>query len=214
MFTGLIEDTGTIVGVRSEGDGRRIRIRTALPLAEVGIGDSIACDGACLTAIRIDGDVFEIVAGKETLDKTTAGRWSAGDRVHLERALAVGDRLDGHLVQGHVDGVGRVVSMTEAKESWVWWIDVGPALARFVAPKGSIALDGVSLTVNEVQGTRARINLIPHTVEVTKLAGKQAGDPVNIEVDVLARYVARMLAYDAGDEGGLSMATLRDKGIL
>lgn len=214
MFTGLVEDTGVVAGIAGEGDGRRVRIRTALPLGEVAIGDSIACDGACLTAVRIEGDVFEVVAGKETLDKTTAGTWKTGDRIHLERALAVGDRLDGHLVQGHVDGVGRVVRMTQAKESWVWWVDVGPDLARFVAPKGSIALDGVSLTVNEVQGSQARINLIPHTVEVTKLATKQAGDPVNVEVDVLARYVSRMLAWDAGSEGGLSMQTLRDKGIL
>lgn len=214
MFTGLVEDTGEIVGVHAEGDGRRIRIRTALPLGEVAIGDSIACDGACLTAVALKGDVFEVVAGKETLDRTTAGSWRQGDRVHLERALAVGDRLDGHLVQGHVDGVGRVVSMTQAKESWVWWVDVGPELARYVAPKGSIALDGVSLTVNEVQGTRARINLIPHTVEVTKLAARRAGDPVNVEVDVLARYVARMLAYDAGAGAGLSMELLLDKGIL
>lgn len=213
MFTGLIEDTGTIAAITPEGDGRRLAIRTALPLAEVALGDSIAVDGACLTAVAFDGDTFTVVAGQETLAKTTVGRRRVGDRVHLERALAVGDRLDGHLVQGHVDGVGQVVSSTEARESWVVWVDVGQELARFVAPKGSITLDGISLTVNEVRGSHARINLIPHTVAVTKLAAVPPGGAVNVEVDVLARYVERMLAWREG-AGGLTLQHLHDKGIL
>lgn len=213
MFTGLIEDTGAVVGIQPEGDGRRVRIRTAIDLSAVGVGDSIACDGACLTAVGIGDGTFEVVAGKETLDKTTVGSWRVGRAVHLERALAVGARLDGHLVQGHVDGLGRVESLIPSKESWILWIDVGSELARFVATKGSIALDGISLTVNEVRGTSARINLIPHTVEVTRVASWSKGQEVNVEVDVLARYVARMLAYER-EHAGLTLEHLQARGIL
>lgn len=212
MFTGIIEDTGTVVDVRAEGFGRRLTLRTALPLAEVALGDSIACNGACLTAESFDGDTFTVVAGKETLDKTTTGTLGVGSRVHLERALRLGDRLDGHLVQGHVDGVGRIVSLDEQGESWVLWVDVGPALAPFVAVKGSLTLDGVSLTVNEVDGTTARINLIPHTVRVTRLSDLRPGDGLNVEVDVLARYVERMLAWRA-EPGGLTLARLKEQGF-
>lgn len=214
MFTGIIEDTGTLVGVSPFGQGRRLRIRTAIPLAEVKIGDSIAVNGACLTAERFDGDVFEVVAGAETLEKTALGHAEEGDRVHLERALKLGDRLDGHLVQGHVDGVGRVIDNHEADESWVLWLDVGDALARFVAPKGSICLDGVSLTVNEVRGTHCRINIIPHTAQVTRMAGLVPGDPINIEVDVLARYVDRILAVGRdADSDGLTLDHLQKNGF-
>lgn len=193
MFTGIIEDLGTVVTVQPEGRGRRLRLRTALPLAQVAVGDSIACDGTCLTVERTDGDVFEVVAGQETLDRTTWGEARPGRRVHLERAMRVDARLDGHLVQGHVDGVGRVTRSVRADESWILWIDVGRALSRYVAPKGSLCVDGVSLTVNEVQGDAARINIIPHTARVTRLATLAAGDAVNLEVDVIARYVERLL---------------------
>lgn len=201
MFTGIIEDLGTIASITPFGDGRRLRVRTRIPLAEVRIGDSIAVDGACLTVETTVGDVFEVVAGRETLERTTVGTFVAGTPVHLERALRVDARLDGHLVQGHVDGVGTVVSVAEQAESWVLWVDVGEPLARFVAAKGSVALDGVSLTVNEVDGARCRINVIPHTARVTKLARRHGGDPVNVEVDVLARYVDRMLGFGAPSSG-------------
>lgn len=199
MFTGIVEDTGSVVAVAPFGRGRRLRLRTAIPLAAVRIGDSIACDGVCLTVESVEDDVFEVVAGQETLDRTTWGEARVGRRVHLERALAVGGRLDGHLVQGHVDGVGSVSRSYDADESWILWIDVGRRLARYVAPKGSLCVDGVSLTVNEVDGTRARLNVIPHTARVTRLAGLAAGDRVNVEVDVLARYVERMLGLGPED---------------
>lgn len=199
MFTGIVEHTGTVVSVAPFGQGSRLRIQSALPLHEVRVGDSIACDGTCLTVERMEGDVFEVVAGQETLDKTTWGEARIGRKVHLERALAVGGRLDGHLVQGHVDGVGRVVRSTSADESWILWVDVGPGLSRYVATKGSLCVDGVSLTVNEVSGSQARLNLIPHTARVTRLGGLRPGDRVNLEVDVLARYVERMLGLGPAD---------------
>ncbi len=203
MFTGLVEDVGEIVGVSPQGDGLRLRLRTAIPLSEVAVGDSIAVDGACLTAERCVGDVFEVVAGRETLDRTTLRAARLGRRVHLERALRLGDRLGGHLVQGHVDGTGRVTRSFQASESWVLWIDVGP-LARYVVPKGSITIDGVSLTVNEVQGDTVRLNLIPHTVAVTRLGGLRVGDEVNLEADLIARYVERLLGGHVGDSELLS----------
>jgi len=212
MFTGLVEDRGSIVQATPQGNGRRLGIRTKMPLQDVRIGDSIAVNGACLTVERVSGDIFEVVAGKETLVKTTAGSWRPGTRVHLERAMRVGDRLDGHMVQGHVDGLGRVSETRDAGESWVFWIDVGPEMARYCAPKGSICVDGVSLTVNEVDGTAVRLNIIPHTVHVTGLGDLRPGDQVNIETDVIARYLERLLEGRAAP-GGVSMDLLRRNGF-
>lgn len=212
MFTGLVEDTGAIAGVSPEGGGKRLRLRTALPLGEVAIGDSIACNGVCLTVERVSGDVFEVVAGRETLAVTTVGGWKTGDAIHMERALAVGQRLGGHLVQGHVDGMGRVLRSEAAGESWILWIDAGDALGRYIASKGSICIDGVSLTVNEVAGTTFRVNLVPHTTRVTHLARLSPGDAVNLEVDVLARYVERMLSF-VGGGSGLTLDKLKEHGF-
>lgn len=211
MFTGLIEDVGAIVAVRPEGDGLALGIRTAIPLAEVAKGDSIAVDGACLTAERFEGDVFYVTAGRETLQHTTLGGARPGRRVHLERALRVGDRLGGHLVQGHVDAVGRIASVTDARESWVIWIELPREIERYVAEKGSICLDGVSLTVNELRGREARVNVVPHTRAVTRVRDWRAGDAVNVEVDVLAKYVERLLGRAPG--GGLDIETLKRAGF-
>lgn len=193
MFTGLVEDIGTLSSIRPSGAGVRLTIRSGLPLDEVKLGDSIAVDGACLTAEAFEDGGFVVVAGRETLVKTSLAGAKPGRRVHLERAMRVGDRLDGHIVQGHVDGVGTVLSMDERQESWVLWMRVPPDLTKFVAPKGSITLDGVSLTVNEVVGERCRVNIVPHTARVTRLATFRPGQRVNIEVDVLAKYVERLL---------------------
>lgn len=210
MFTGLVESVGEITGVRPEGAGWRLTIHSALPISEIRLGDSIAVDGACLTAEAFEGDAFVVVAGRETLEKTSLGRVRVGRRVHLERALKVGDRLDGHIVQGHVDGVGRVLSAEERSESWVIWMQLAPDLLRFVAPKGSITLDGVSLTVNEVVGERFRVNVVPHTARVTRLASFRPGQAVNVEVDVLAKYVARLLQADEAPD---LLARLRENGF-
>lgn len=201
MFTGLVEDVGTIVAVASQGHGLAITIRTALPMAEVALGDSIAVDGACLTVESKGPDRFVAVAGRETLERTTLRRAAPGTTVHLERALRLGDRLGGHLVQGHVDGVGRVVRVEPASESLVLWIEVPHELARYVAPKGSITVDGVSLTVNEVDTARFRVNIVPHTARVTRLGAVSPGTPVNLEVDMLAKYVERLLGVPPPGEG-------------
>jgi riboflavin synthase len=200
VFTGLIEDVGTIRSVQPAGRGSRLTIATSIPLEEVALGDSIAVDGACLTADSFVPGAFVAVAARETLARTTAGRLRAGDRVHLERALRLGDRLDGHLVQGHVDGQGTVLSNDERQESWVLWVRLPTELARFVATKGSITIDGVSLTVNEVHTDRFRVNIVPHTARVTRIASFRPGQPVNLEVDVLAKYVDRLLGSTEGPD--------------
>jgi riboflavin synthase len=211
MFTGLVEDTGAIVSVAPRGNGKVLSIRTAMPLSEVAIGDSIAVNGACLTVETTSGDVFTVVAGKETLQLTTLSGAAPGVRVHLERALRLGDRLGGHLVQGHVDGMGTVRSSEEVRESWVLWIEAPAELARYVAAKGSICVDGVSLTVNEVDGCSFRVNIVPHTARVTRMAGLRPGDRVNLEVDVVAKYVERLLG--GFTPGGLTLDKLKANGF-
>jgi riboflavin synthase len=213
MFTGLVEDTGVLRAVSPQGDGLRLTFQTRLPLAEVALGDSIACDGACLTVVGTSGDTFDVVAGAETLRLTTWGGARPGRRVHFERALALGARLGGHLVQGHIDGVGTVTASNAASESWVVWIDVGAALARYVIVKGSITLDGVSLTINEVVGTTLRVNLIPHTAGATHLVDKRPGEGVNVETDLIARYVERLLGGFTPSEG-VTLQQLQRTGFL
>ena len=197
MFSGIIADLGTVTAASPRGNGLTLEIRTDFPVGGDGgiaLGDSIAVMGVCLTAeVLGPPDTFTVALGKETLDCTTLGTISVGDRVHLERALAVGDRFDGHIVSGHVDGVGHVRSCRLEKESHVVWIETPAELAHYVAVKGSITVDGVSLTVNEVEGSRFRVNIIPYTAEHTTLASHAEGSPVNLEVDVIARYLERML---------------------
>jgi riboflavin synthase len=194
MFTGLVEDVGAVVSVSAKGNGKSLTLRTAIPLADVTLGASIAVNGVCLTAEGFSGDTFTVTVGQETLSVTTIGKLRVGGRVNLEQSLRMGDRLGGHLVQGHVDGVGMVKTVRRLQESLVVWIDVPKSLRRYVAVKGSITVDGVSLTVNELSGGAFRINLIPHTVASTTLGDRRTGDSVNLEVDLLARYVERLLA--------------------
>ena len=214
MFTGLVEDVGTIVGTQPQGAGRLLEIRTAIDLTGVALGDSIAVDGACLTVDSKGTDAFRAVAGAETVARTTLGDARPGRRVHLERALRVGDRLGGHLVQGHVDGLGRLIRREDRRETVVLWIEVPRDLSRYVAAKGSLCIDGVSLTVNEVtpgSPCKVRVNVVPHTARVTRLGGLSSGQAVNLEVDILAKYVERML--DAGKESGLTLQMLRHSGF-
>ncbi len=215
MFSGIVEDLGQLVGKRPRGNGYTLEIRTALPLGagpgadqpgkRVKLGDSIAIMGACLTAeaLHPDGDAggrFEVAAGRETMERTTLGGLKIGASVHLERALRLGDRLDGHIVSGHVDGIGRVRSLRRDRESVVVWVEAPAELGRFIAEKGSICVDGVSLTVNELDGDAFRVNLIPFTADHTAAAGYRAGSLVNLEVDLLARYVERLLHGGGGPE--------------
>ncbi|TKW66104.1 MAG: riboflavin synthase [Paracoccus denitrificans] len=193
MFTGIITDIGTVTEVEQRGD-LRARIKTAYDLAGVDMGASIACNGVCLTVVGKGPDWFDVDISAETISKTNIGHhaWSTGTPVNLERALKVGDELGGHIVSGHVDGVAEVVGMQDEGDSLRLTFEAPPELARFIAPKGSVALNGTSLTVNEVEGNRFGINLIPHTQEVTTWGDVKVGDKVNLEIDTLARYVARL----------------------
>lgn len=193
MFTGIIADVGRIVSLQPLGGDLRLTVAAGgLDLTDVKLGDSIAVDGVCLTAVVLDGDQFAADVSVETLNCTTLGRLQPGSRVNLEKALRLADRLGGHLVSGHVDGVGEVVSVQPDARSLRWTFAVPAPLARYIAAKGSVAVNGVSLTVNEVQGCRFGVNLIPHTMEKTTFGDCAAGTPVNIEVDLMARYAERL----------------------
>lgn len=191
MFTGLISDIGTLRSLHQAGD-LTARIGTGYDMSGVDIGASIACDGVCLTVTATGADWFDVTISGETLSKTTLGSWAPGHRINLERALRVGDELGGHIVSGHVDGTAAVLSVRDEGDSTRFTFRAPAALARFIAQKGSVALNGTSLTVNEVAGDTFGINMIPHTRSVTTWAGLRVGDHVNLEVDTMARYVARL----------------------
>ncbi len=199
MFTGIITALGTVREINPIGGGRDMRLVIGAPwpdTAAIAIGASIACSGCCLTAVEVGEDWFAVDASAETLSRTTLGRWRVGSRVNLERSLRLGDELGGHLVSGHVDGLGEVASSVPENASTRWRFRIPDGLARFIAPKGSVAIDGVSLTVNDVedgnQGSTFGVNVIPHTASVTTFGTLQPGDGVNVEIDTLARYVARL----------------------
>jgi riboflavin synthase len=195
MFTGIIREVGRVLKIADTGD-TRVEIGCARPAAEIEIGASIACNGVCLTVVekgtREGGNWFAVEASAETKARTTLGDWQEGSAVNLEPALRVGDELGGHIVSGHVDGLGRIVSIRPEGASHRVTIEAPAGLAKFIAEKGSIAVDGISLTVNEVEGARFGVNIIPHTWDVTSLKGKGEGSTVNLEVDLMARYVARL----------------------
>lgn len=193
MFTGIITDIGHVAEVTGTAE-RRIVIATAYDPATIPVGASIACSGVCLTVVELGKGSFAALASAETTCLTTLGHWTKGTRVNLERALRVGDELGGHIVSGHADGMARLVSARPEDGSIRLVFEAPAALARFVAPKGSVAIDGVSLTVNEVEGDRFGVNIIPHTASHTTLGALRPGDAVNMEIDMLARYVARLLA--------------------
>jgi riboflavin synthase len=198
MFTGIITDLGTVQLIAKRGD-TTIKIATAYDPAAIAIGASIACSGPCLTVVGKggrEGDAwFSVEASAETLSKTTLGSWTVGTRVNLERSLKVGEEIGGHIVSGHVDGVGDVLSVEPEGDSTRVRIRAPKQLAKFIAAKGSIALDGTSLTVNEVDGATFGVNIIPHTAKVTTWGAVKAGDKVNIEIDMLARYLARLKEF-------------------
>ncbi len=195
MFTGIVTDLGEVLEISGKGDVL-FRIRTAFKTDEVPLGASIANNGVCLTVIDRGPDWFAVQASAETLAKTTLGGWRPGARVNLERAMRVGEELGGHIVSGHVDGVAKVVAIRPENDSLRFTFEAPAELARFVAPKGSVALDGVSLTVNEVEGRCFGVNIIPHTRAVTTFGTYVPGSLVNMEIDMLARYVARLLEKD------------------
>ena len=195
MFTGIVTDIGTITKITQTGD-TRFDVLTAYDTDTIDLGASISHSGVCLTVIEkgkgTDGDWFAVEASKETLDVTSAGTWQEGTKLNLERALKMGDELGGHIVSGHVDGLAEITAITPEGDSQRYSFKTTPEIMPFIAPKGSVTLDGTSLTVNEVEGLTFGVNLIPHTQEVTTWGLSQVGDIVNLEIDVLARYVARL----------------------
>jgi riboflavin synthase len=196
VFTGIITDLGRVRRLRRDTEpegGCELTIASAYPVDEIALGASIACSGPCLTVIAIEPGVFVVEASAETLARTTLGEWSEGTPVNLERALRLGDELGGHLVSGHVDGVAQLVERRPEGDSIRFTIEAPAELARYIAPKGSVALDGVSLTVNEVEGRRFGVNIIPYTLAHTSLGEARPGQRLNFEIDTIARYVARLL---------------------
>ena len=192
MFTGIVTDLGSVRAIRRDGD-TRFAFSTRYDLSTVEIGASICCSGACMTVIETGDGWFAVSASAESLARTTMGDWTVGSPVNFERALRLGDELGGHMVSGHVDGVATVVSIAPDGDSKRFVFAAPDDLKRYIAPKGSVTLDGVSLTVNGVDGRRFGVNIIPHTQAVTTLGRLAPGDRVNLEIDMLARYVARLL---------------------
>lgn len=196
MFTGIITDVGSVLSIEDHGTAKRIAIACVYPLDSIPIGASIANDGICLTVttLRREGErtIFTIDASSETIARTTMGGWTVGDAINLERSLRIGDELGGHIVSGHVDGVAEILSRTDVDGTAQFVFRAPKAIAKFIAEKGSVALDGTSLTVNGVEGDRFTVTMIPHTLAVTTWGGARTGDTVNIEADMMARYAARL----------------------
>ena len=194
MFTGIVTGIGRIVSIVDAGD-RTFRICCNWDCTQIDIGASIACSGVCLTVVERDANSFDVTASAETLAVTTAGDWMVGDQINLECAMKLGDELGGHIVSGHVDGLAEIKSIESSGDSHVVWLQAPSACARFIAAKGSVALDGVSLTVNAVDGCLFSINIIPHTWSLTGWARAVIGQKMNIEIDMLARYVGRLANF-------------------
>ncbi len=196
MFTGIVSDLGALISVKPGRDLRRLRIACRYPVKSIAVGSSIMVDGACMTVVargrRVKGSWFEVDVGAESLARTTASRWQVGKKLNLERSLKMGDELGGHLVAGHVDGVAHIIERDDVGEMTRFRLRAPKQLSRFIAEKGSVTLDGVSLTVNEVSGEEFAVFLIPHTLKVTHWSDAKAGADVNLEVDLLARYTARL----------------------
>jgi riboflavin synthase len=204
MFTGIVTDIGKVASANPLPEGVRLRIETAYDPATIAIGASISCAGVCLTVTGLPGEGsnarwFEVEAWEEALRLTTASGWKTGTRINLERALKVGDELGGHIVSGHIDGKARIVARESEGDAVRFTLEAPRELAKFIAPKGSVALDGTSLTVNKVEGTRFDVLLIHHSLSVTTWGDRQVGDEVNLEVDTMARYAARLA--EAAEEG-------------
>ena len=218
MFTGIIQSVGEIAALEPKGEDLRLRIRTGkLDLSDVQLGDSIAVNGVCLTAVDLPGDGFWADVSGETIRRTTLGDLGIGSRVNLEKALTPTTRLGGHLVSGHVDGIGEVLARRPAGRSEQFVIRAPAELAKYIAEKGSICVDGISLTVNGVRGAEFDLNIVPHTLQETTMDGFRPGTRVNLEVDIIARYLERLLQGDQAadpDSRGITLATLQETGFI
>ncbi len=213
MFTGIVEEIGRVLEVRPRAESRELVLAAAWPVTALGLGDSLAVDGVCLTLTRLEPGRLAADVGPETMARTNLGRLRPGARVHLERALALGARLGGHLVLGHVDGLGEVVGRRARGESLELEVAAPPEVRPYLVPKGSVAIDGVSLTLNEPQGGRFRVTLVPHTLACTTLGERRPGDPLNLEADILGKYVRHFLAPGVG-QGGVDERLLRAHGFI
>jgi riboflavin synthase len=217
MFTGLIESIGALTAVSRRGDNLVFRVRAEPVFADLQLGESIALDGYCQTVVAFSGSEFTVEVSPETVAKTTAGQRRVGDRLNLERALRLGDRVGGHLVAGHVDGVGTVRRVTERSDFVVLAVDAPPNILRYCVAKGSIALDGISLTINAVDAAGIELGVIPHTWRATTLASRRVGDKMNLEADMIGKYVERFLTVAGvagGEKSGLTANFLGEHGFL
>lgn len=206
MFTGIIEAVGAVAGLDRSGGDLRLRVRTgSLDLSDVALGDSIAVSGVCLTAVALPGDGFWADVSAETLERTVLGGLAVGDAVNLEKALTPSTRLGGHLVSGHVDGIGEVLERREDSRSVRFRLRAPDGLAHYIAEKGSICVDGISLTVNRVQGAELELNIVPHTLAHTTMGEFRPGRAVNLEVDLIARYLERLLLGERAAQAGTSL---------
>ena len=194
MFTGIIEGLGTIAGIRSSGQGKRLTVEADFSLDQTKIGDSISVSGACLTAVKIDGKRFEVDVSPETLQITTFGQAKVGERLNIERALRLSDRIDGHLVSGHIDGTGIVKERETLSNAIIITIGVDASLTQYMIAKGSVAVDGISLTINTRESDSFSVSVIPHTARLTTIGFKNKGDRVNIETDMIGKYVERFIS--------------------
>ncbi len=195
MFTGIIQTMGEIVRIDNDRGDPRFYIQSSIDLSKIDIGASVCHAGCCLTVIEKEDYVFAVDVSAETLSKTTLGQWKQGSKINLETSLKVGDELGGHIVSGHVDGIAKIISIAREGDSHRLTIEAPKDLAKFIAQKGSVALDGISLTVNAVNDNQFGINIIPHTWNITTLGKKNEGDMLNIEIDLMARYAARLMDY-------------------
>ena len=202
MFTGIIEGLGTIAGIRSSGQGKRLTVEADFSLDQTKIGDSISVSGACLTAVKIDGKRFEVDVSPETLQITTFGQAKVGERLNIERALRLSDRIDGHLVSGHIDGVGIVKKRESLSNAIIVTIGVDESLTQYMIAKGSVAMDGISLTINARESDNFSVSVIPHTAQLTTIGFKNKGDRVNIETDMIGKYVERFISGRPGRSKG------------
>lgn len=213
MFTGIIEGSGTVKGIESKGQGKVLHISCDLDLSESKTGDSIAVNGVCLTAVSIEKNSFTVDVAPETIDRTTFKHLTAGEKVNLERALRLSDRLDGHLVSGHIDGTGKIRSIKKQSNALIITIDVSDTLAADMIEKGSVAIEGISLTINSCSDNDFEISIIPHTANITTIGLKRPGDRVNIETDMIGKYVRKIVKSNVPAKD-ISMELLARNGFL
>jgi riboflavin synthase len=213
MFTGIIKDIGEVIAASPKGDGLRLKIRfRSKEFADVQIDESVNCSGACQTVVAVESETFEVDTVAETLKKTTLGGWKVGTKINLERALRPLDRMGGHYVQGHVDGVGKIISIQNRSNSWELRVEFEPSFEPNIVPVGSIAIDGISLTVAEVSGNAFKVAIIPYTWAHTTLSERKIGEAVNLEFDILGKYVQKQTAHLKSQPAPLSEARLRELG--